>query len=99
MEAAPDAAARACSAIRAALDGGAPWQACDAFHEAIAEHPDHAELTYWGALAHARAGAASEAHALIERALTRDEVPPQLHAEMLSLRGRLLKDQLHQRAH
>src|SRR5690242_8971201 len=95
MEAAADAAARARSAIRASLDAGAPWQACDIFHEAHAHHAGDAELLYWGALAHARAGAASEAHALIERALASADLAPSLRVEILSLRGRLLKDGLH----
>src|SRR6266487_3254086 len=53
----------ACDSIRTHLARGAPWEACDAFREAIANHPEDAELLYWGALAHARAGAGSRARA------------------------------------
>ncbi len=54
--------------IRAHLDRGAPWDACDAFRGAIGERPNDGELLYWGALAHARAGAAQVAHALLDKA-------------------------------
>ena len=58
----------ACARIRGHLAQGAPWAGCDAFRDAVAQHPDDAELLYCGALAHARAGATSEAHALLDRA-------------------------------
>jgi len=77
--------------IRALLDRGAPWEACDAFRAAIGERPDDSELLYWGALAHARAGAAQVAHALLDKA---QAVAPsrELVGGIASLRGRLLKD-------
>jgi hypothetical protein len=80
--------------IRAHLDHGAPWDACDAFHTAIREHPNDGELLYWGALAHARAGAAQVAHALLDKA---QQASParELQADIASLRGRLLKDAFH----
>ena len=77
-------------AIRAHLDRGAPWDACDAFREAALARPQDAELLYWGALAHARAGATRTAHALLDRAQIPQDSP--LLAESLSLRGRLWKD-------
>ncbi|HEY7788623.1 MAG TPA: TRAFs-binding domain-containing protein [Casimicrobiaceae bacterium] len=80
--------------IRAHLDHGAPWDACDAFREAIGERRHDAALLYWGALAHARAGAAQVAHALLDEA----EAAPgadAILADILSLRGRLLKDAFH----
>ena len=80
--------------IRAHLDRGAPWEACDVFREAIAGHPHDGELLYWGALAHARAGATQIAHALLDRAEAED-APAALASEIASLRGRLLKDAFH----
>ena len=88
----PDDAARA--AIRRHLEHGAPWDACDAFRDALAAHPDDPVLLFDGALAHARAGATREAHALIDRALDRDPPPP-LRVELRALRGRLWKDRVH----
>jgi hypothetical protein len=89
MDNADATAARA--RIRAHLDHGAPWDACDAFREAAATFPDDAELLYLGALAHARAGATHEAHPLLERAAAAT-TDPALLTEILSLRGRLWKD-------
>jgi tetratricopeptide repeat protein/adenylate/guanylate cyclase family protein len=77
--------------IRTHLARGAPWDACDAFREAIANHPDDAELLYWGALAHARAGAGSRAHALLDEAQQSPQSFSRL-PDILSLRGRLWKD-------
>jgi len=84
-------------AVRRHLEAGAPWDACDAFRDAIAAHAGDATLLHLGALAHARAGAPVEAHALIDRALALSP-PPALVVELRSLRGRLGKDRLH-RAH
>jgi len=77
--------------IRAHLDRGAPWDACDAFRDAIGEHPDDGELLYWGALAHARAGATQVAHALLDKAQAAAPARERV-ADIASLRGRLLKD-------
>lgn len=86
----PDAARR----IAAHLDAGAPWNACDAYRAAIERETPTAELRYWGALAHARAGATHVAHALLDEAhAAAVDVP--LLVEILSLRGRLWKDALH----
>ena len=93
-DAVPDEAAQARDAIRRHLEQGAPWDACDAFRVAIARHPNDASLLCNGALAHARAGAAREAHALIDRALALTP-PPALLVELRSLRGRLGKDAVH----
>jgi hypothetical protein len=82
------------AAIRRHLDAGAPWDACDAFREAVAARPDDPALLHEGALAHARAGATHEAHALIDRALA-FRPPPRLVVELRSLRGRLWKDGVH----
>ncbi len=90
-----DAARDACARIRGHLAQGAPWAGCDAFRDAIEQHPDDAELLYCGALAHARAGATSEAHALLDRAQAAAPDAPALLSDILSLRGRLWKDQLH----
>ncbi|HKE41682.1 MAG TPA: adenylate/guanylate cyclase domain-containing protein [Casimicrobiaceae bacterium] len=84
------AAADACERIRRHLDQGAPWEGCDVFRDEIANHPGNAELLYWGALAHARAGAAQQAHALLD--LAQGSRAPQRLADILSLRGRLWKD-------
>ena len=81
----------ACECIRRHLDRGAPWDACDAFRDAIATHPGDAELLYWGALAHARAGAGSRAHALLDEAQRSPRSSARM-ADILSLRGRLWKD-------
>ena len=81
----------ACESIRTHLAHGAPWDACDAFREAIANDPSNAELLYWGALAHARAGAGNRAHALLDEAQKSPQSSSKL-ADILSLRGRLWKD-------
>ena len=86
----------ACEAIRRALDRGAPWDACEAFREAIHGAPDDGVLLHCGALAHARAGAAHEAHVLLDRAeRVSGAATPALRGEILALRGRLWKDALH----
>jgi hypothetical protein len=85
----------ACERIRQHLDRGAPWDACDAFREEIAKQPGDAELLYWGALAHARAGAAKHAHALLDQAQAAAGEGSQRLADILSLRGRLWKDAFH----
>ena len=58
----------ACARIHGHLARGAPWDACDEFRTALATQAPDAELLYCGALAHARAGAPGEAHALLDRA-------------------------------
>jgi class 3 adenylate cyclase len=95
--AASEAAAALRERVRAHLDRGAPWDACDAFREA--EPSDDAEWLFLGALAHARAGAVGEAHVLLDRAAGASAAASTaLHGEILALRGRLWKDAL-QRAH
>jgi hypothetical protein len=84
----------ACARIRGHLAQGAPWAGCDAFRDVVTQHPDDAELLYCGALAHARAGAKSEAHALLDRARAAPAATALL-SDILSLSGRLWKDQLH----
>ena len=84
--------------IRAHLDRGAPWEACDAFREAALAQPDNPELFYWGALAHARAGAAQTARALLARAEAGAASGSVRLADILSLRGRLWKDVVHREA-
>ena len=81
--------------IRKELERGAPWDACDVFREEIATHPGDAALLYWGALAHARAGATKEAHALLDQAQAAADKAPERLADILSLRGRLWKDAFH----
>jgi hypothetical protein len=81
----------ACESIRADLARGAPWDACDGFRQAIAAYPGDADLLYWGALAHARAGAGPRAHALLDEAQQSPLASSRL-ADILSLRGRLWKD-------
>src|SRR5208337_3588354 len=81
----------ACASIRAHLARGAPWDACDVLREAMGSHPADAELFYCGALAHARAGAATRAHQLLDQAQAAPHASPRL-ADILSLRGRLWKD-------
>ena len=87
-----DASGAACERIRRHLERGAPWDACDAFRDEIAQHPGDAELLYWGALSHARAGAAKTAHALLDRAQAAASPASARLADILSLRGRLWKD-------
>ncbi len=89
-----EAAAALRERVRAHLDRGAPWDACDAFREAAPSGDP--EWLFLGALAHARAGAVSEAHALLDRAAgTAAAASAALHGEILALRGRLWKDALH----
>jgi len=90
----PRASAEACERIRRHLEQGAPWDACDAFREAIDRHAGDADLLWWGALAHARSGAANAAHALLDRAQAASPAPDRL-TDVLSLRGRLWKDAYH----
>lgn len=87
--------AAASARIRAHLENGAPWDACDAFREVVARHSGDAEVLYWGALANARAGATHEAHAILDRAQAAAGAAPELLSEILSLRGRLWKDAYH----
>jgi hypothetical protein len=96
-EPADGTSSEACARIRGFLAHGAPWDACDAFRAAVVAHADDPELLYCGALAHARSGAAHEAHVLLDRAQSAGAAPPQLLADILSLRGRLWKDLLHRR--
>jgi class 3 adenylate cyclase/tetratricopeptide (TPR) repeat protein len=88
-----DANAEARERILKHLEQGAPWDACDAFREAIASAPGDAELLYWGALAHARSGATHQAHALLDQAQAATPDACHLLGEILSLRGRLWKDE------
>lgn len=83
--------------LREHLDRGQPWEACDAFRSIDATGRRDAEALYWGALAHARAGASREAQALLDLAQVAAHGAGQraLLVEILSLRGRLLKDALH----
>src|SRR5215471_7969811 len=91
-------AASAVRRISKHLEQGAPWDACDAFREAIDSHPNDAELLFWGALAHARSGAIHAARALLDRAEAATPPPDRL-TDILSLRGRLWKDAYHRAAH
>jgi hypothetical protein len=77
--------------IRAHLERGAPWDACDAFRESAPKFADDAEYIFLGALAHARVGATHESEVLLKRAraATQDAA---LLTEILSLSGRLWKD-------
>jgi hypothetical protein len=82
--------------VSALLERGAPWEACDVFREAGGGSTGDAAWLFAGALAHARAGAESAAHALLDRAQRAsgaDEIA--LRGEILALRGRLWKDALH----
>ena len=81
--------------IRREFERGAPWDACDAFREEIAKHPDDVELLYLGALAHARAGATHQAHGLLDQAQAAAAHAPDRLPDILSLRGRLWKDAFH----
>ncbi|HKW80799.1 MAG TPA: hypothetical protein VJQ49_07315, partial [Casimicrobiaceae bacterium] len=87
-----DSRALACERIRRHLERGAPWDACDVFRDAIAEYRGDADLLYWGALAHARVGAAQQAHLLLDQARAAAGVAPDRLADIASLRGRLWKD-------
>ena len=88
-------AADACDRIHKHLEQGAPWDACDAFREAVATFPLDADLLYLGALAHARAGAPHRAHALLDQAQAVATAGSDGMVEIVSLRGRLWKDALH----
>ncbi len=90
-----DDRAEACERIRKHLEHGAPWDACDAFREDIVRFAGDAEILYWGALAHARAGATNHAHALLDQAQTAASQDLRRMADILSLRGRLWKDAFH----
>lgn len=92
---AADARAQACERIRQHLEHGAPWDACDAFREDVAKFAGDAELLYWGALAHARAGAMHQAQALLDQAQAVVGQSSERLADILSLRGRLWKDAFH----
>ncbi len=86
-----DVVVQACARMCRHLEQGAPWDACDIFRDEIALHPEDAMLLYWGALAHARSGAATRAHALLDQAERAAGACDHL-ADILSLRGRLWKD-------
>jgi class 3 adenylate cyclase/tetratricopeptide (TPR) repeat protein len=87
----------ACERIRKDLEQGAPWEACDAFREAIEHHPGDADLLWWGALSHARSGAINAAHVLLDRAQAASTTSDRL-TDILSMRGRLWKDAYHRAA-
>ena len=89
-----ESAAGAVEAILRHLEQGAPWDACDAFREAIDRHPHDVELLYFGALAHARSGATHAARTLLDRAEAASPDSKRL-TDILSLRGRLWKDAYH----
>ncbi|HTS23284.1 MAG TPA: adenylate/guanylate cyclase domain-containing protein [Casimicrobiaceae bacterium] len=89
-----ESATGAVERIRKCLEQAAPWDACDAFREAIERQPRDAPLLYWGALAHARSGAIHAAHALLDRAQAA-AAPSDSLTDILSLRGRLWKDAYH----
>jgi hypothetical protein len=93
--AAEDARVQACVRIRKHLEHGAPWAACDAFREDGATFAGDAEFLYCGALAHARAGAMHQAHALLDQAQDAAGDSSAVLADILSLRGRLWKDAFH----
>ncbi len=90
-----DSRAQACARIRRHLEQGAPWDACDVFREEAANFPRDPELLYLGALAHARAGASLRARALLDEAQANAGDARHLLADILSLRGRLSKDEFH----
>lgn len=82
--------------VRSLIDRGAPWEACDAFRAAGGASVDDASWRFLGALAHARAGAETDAHALLDRAAQAPgAASPDMRGEILALRGRLWKDALH----
>src|SRR5262249_55815399 len=89
-----ESAAGAVERISKHLEHGAPWDACDAFREAIDLHANDAELLFWGALAHARSGSIHAARALLDRAEAASRSHDRL-TDILSLRGRLWKDAYH----
>lgn len=85
--------------VRAFLDRGAPWEACDAFRDGGGPALRDPGWLFLGALAHARAGAVSEAHALLDRAQqAAQDAPAELRTDILALRGRLFKDALREAA-
>ena len=63
-----------------------------AFPESIAQRPSDGEILYWGALAHARAGAVRTAHSILDRADAAISPESTRRVDVLSLRGRLWKD-------
>ncbi len=85
--------------VRDLLARGAPWEACDAFREAGGGSTGDAAWLFLGALAHARAGVAREAHALLDRAGRAPGADARgIKGEILAQRGRLWKDALHRAA-
>jgi len=93
-----DSAAEAVDRVRRHLEQSAPWEACDAFREAIERHAADPGLLFWGALAHARSGAINAAHAFLDRAQAVTTAPDRL-TDVLSMRGRLWKDAYHRASH
>jgi tetratricopeptide (TPR) repeat protein len=89
-----ESAAAAVERILKHLEQGAPWDACDAFREAVDRHAHDVDLLYFGALAHARSGAIHAARALLDRAEAASPKSDRL-TDILSLRGRLWKDAYH----
>jgi hypothetical protein len=87
--------AQACARIRRHLEQGAPWDACDAFRDARAAFPEDVDLVYLGALAHARAGASDRARTLLDEAHALAGGASDRLVDILSLRGRLSKDEIH----
>lgn len=79
--------------VRAYLEQGAPWDACDEFRQAVAaSSADNADLLYWGALAFARVGSTQRAFKLLDQAQASAAGGSVPLDEILSLRGRIWKD-------
>jgi hypothetical protein len=85
-----DASGAASEPIRKHLERGAPWDACDAFREAIARFPGDELL--WR---RRPVPAQRKAHALLDRAQAAPSRAAARLADILSLRGRLWKDGFH----
>ena len=85
--------------VRAYLEQGAPWDACDEFRQAVAaSSADNADLLYWGALAFARVGSTQRAFKLLDQAQASAAGGSVPLDEILSLRGRIWKDRFQRAA-
>lgn len=80
--------------LRALLDAGTPWDAIDLARDACERWPADAELSYWNALASARAGAVAQARGMLDRIESMPGVSQSIRRESLCLGGRLWKGRI-----
>ena len=89
-----DAEARLyCGFAKRLIGAGHPARAYEVVQDGIIYHQQNLELRYWAALALARGGNVGKATENADDLLRQPGLPPKLRVEVVSLKGRLKKDQ------